>query len=145
MTARRPKDIGTAAETAVVWAARDRGFGAADRYALHGSGDIGDIKLCPGVIVEVKGGHMAWNASDRNVEDWLDETDRERDAAGATFAFLVVQRQHVGARNACRWWAYARLSWLILGPTTTTLHMPIRMTLDDMLTVVLAAGYPTGA
>jgi hypothetical protein len=63
----RPRAIGTYAETAVVRTARTNGFEYADRYALHGALDVGDIGLCPGVIIEVKGGDMAKHATDLDV------------------------------------------------------------------------------
>lgn len=109
---RRPKGIGTAAETAVARAARRHGFPHADRLTTTGALDRGDVGLCPGVIVEVKGGELARNASDALIESWLHETARERVNANAVHAFLVVQRRGVGAPNAHRWWTYLRLGWL---------------------------------
>src|SRR5690606_5416001 len=87
----RPKQIGTKAETAVTRAAQTRGFPHAERRALRGRNDVGDVLLCPGVVVEVKGGDMARRASDALVAKWLLETERERINAGAEHAFLVVQ------------------------------------------------------
>lgn len=109
---RRPKDIGTAAETAVVRAARCLGFPGADRLTLTGNKDRGDIGLCPGVILEVKGGEQARGASEVDIDRWLNETNTERRHAHADIALLVVQRRGVGAPNAHRWWAYWRLGWL---------------------------------
>jgi len=105
----RPKAIGTAAETAVVRAARTNGFGTAERRALAGAADRGDILLCPGAILEVKGGDAARHASDLDIDRWLNETDTERRHADADIALLVVQRRGVGAPNAHRWWAWIRL------------------------------------
>lgn len=139
----RPKQIGTAAETAVVRAARTRGFPMADRLTLTGAHDRGDIGLCPGVVVEVKGGEAAKTASDGQIDAWLDETETERHHAGAAHAFLVVQRRGVGAPNAHRWWAWWRLGW-IPGPelgNPATDHTPVRMTLDHALQLLRAAGY----
>jgi hypothetical protein len=125
-------------------AARLAGFPHADRYALHGSRDIGDIGLCPGVIVEVKGGEHARRASDLDVQRWLDETARERDNANAAVAFLVVQRSGVGGPNAARWWAYWRLGWiadLSYAQTFASRHVVVRMTVGEALELVRAAGY----
>ena len=98
-------------------AARRLGFPNADRLTLAGRLDRGDVGLCPGVVLEVKGGDAARIASDGDIGRWLDETERERVNAHAAHAFLVVQRGHVGAINAHRWWAWWRLSWLAtLGP-----------------------------
>lgn len=102
----RPRDIGTKAESAVVRAAQSRGFPHAERRALRGRHDVGDVLLCPGIVVEVKGGDMARRASDALVAKWLVETERERINANAAHAFLVVQRAGVGPRNAHRWHAY---------------------------------------
>jgi hypothetical protein len=140
----RSRAIGTYAETAVVRAARLRGFPYADRHALHGSRDIGDVGLCPGVVVEVKGGEAARHCSDLDVQNWLDQTARERDNANAAVAFLVVQRRGVGAPNAGRWWAYWRLGWISdLSATQTFVgrHIVARMTLGDAFTLLRAAGY----
>lgn len=141
----RPKQIGTAAETAVVRAARRLGFPGADRLTLTGSKDRGDIGLCPGVIIEVKGGAAAKDASDSLIDAWLEETNREAFNAGADVAFLVVQRRGVGAPNAHRWWAYWRLNWLenLRGtdPVFTPDRTPIRMRLVDALRILRVAGY----
>lgn len=144
----RPKNIGTATETAVVRTARTRGFPLADRLTLTGANDRGDIGLCPGVIIEVKGGEQARNASDLDIERWLAETLRERDNAGADIAFLVTQRRGVGAPNAHRWWAWWRIGWLEYArghdhPGTGPYDTPIRMRLDDALTLIRTAGYGT--
>lgn len=45
----RPKAIGTAAETAVVRYLAAHGFPAAERRALHGATDLGDITGTPGL------------------------------------------------------------------------------------------------
>jgi hypothetical protein len=144
----RPKNIGTAAETAVVRAARTRGFPHADRLTLTGNKDRGDIGLAPGVILEIKGGEKARAASDLDIERWLNETELERAHAGADVAFLVTQRRGVGAPNAHRWWAWWRLGWLVAlvadVPTDTVpIHrnLVVRMLLDDALTITRTAGY----
>jgi len=142
----KPRAIGTYAETAVVRVARSCGFPWADRFALHGRRDVGDVTLCPGLIVEVKGGEMAKHATDLDIENWLDETARERDNANALVAFLVVQRPRVGAQNASRWWAYWRLGWIADlddRPWIYARHMPVRCTLGQSLTMLRAAGYGT--
>lgn len=142
----RSKSRGTYAETAVVRAARTRGFPWADRSALHGRLDIGDVNLCPGVILEVKGGDMARHASDLDIERWLHETAIERKNANAAVGLLVVQRQHVGAVNAHRWHVWARLEWIAeLGPhmplDVGSRLVPVRVTLADALLILRAAGY----
>lgn len=143
----RPKQIGTAAETAVVRAARTRGFPGADRLTLTGHKDRGDIGLCPGVIVEVKGGNQARNASDTLVTRWLAETETGRINAGAAIGFLVTQRPGIGLPNAHRWWAHLTVHTFLtlLGATHAVTppnpDTPLRMTLDSALALLRAAGY----
>lgn len=144
----RPKNIGTACETAVVRAARAHGFGLADRLTLTGALDRGDIGLCPGVILEVKGGQAAKTASDAQIDKWLAETERERLNAGADVAILVTARAGIGAPNAHRWWAHMttptlfdltggrRRNWGNRHPQAT-----IRMTLIEALAFIRHAGY----
>lgn len=102
----RPKTIGTRCETAVVRYLAGNGFGGAERLALHGALDEGDVSACPGVVVEVKGGARAETASDALVASWLDETEVERVNRGADVAALVLKRKGKGAANAGQWWAY---------------------------------------
>lgn len=110
MTA-RPKDIGTAGETAVVRALRELGFPYAERRALAGARDLGDITGTPGIVWEVKAGNAAKTASDGQVAKWLDETERERINAGAQYGVLVLARSGIGAANASRWWAIVRFGY----------------------------------
>ena len=98
----RPKAIGTAAETAVVRYLAAHGFPAAERRALHGATDLGDITGTPGIVWEVKGGEAAKDASDKQVAAWFEEAQEEADNAGATYGFLIVQR---GRKNVRDWWA----------------------------------------
>ena len=99
---RRPKDIGTAAESAVVKVLREHGFPHAERRALHGSIDLGDITGTPGLVWEVKGGDAAKDASDNQIADWMDEAQTEAGNAGATYGFLIVARRRKNVRD---WWA----------------------------------------
>jgi len=142
----RPKDIGTRAETAVVRAARVHGFPGADRLTLTGAKDRGDVSLCPGVIVEVKGGERARTASDRQIEAWLVETERERVNAGADVAFLVTQRAGFGPERAALWWAHLRLVDLDAAREHDTEHAlvgatTIRLHLADALFILRCNGY----
>lgn len=138
MTA-RPKDIGTAAETAVVKALRQHGFPQAERRALAGAYDLGDITGTPGIVWEVKGGNAAKTASDGQVEAWLDETERERVNADAAFGVLVLQRAGIGAANADRWWAVSRE---YVGPADR--EVTIRTTLADACLRLRSWGYGAG-
>lgn len=151
----RPKQIGTAAESAVVKVARKAGFSAADRHVLKGGADEGDIWLLPGgmpsqVIIEVKGGHAAEQASDAQIEKWLAETDAEvlntNRATGAyVMGFLVTKRKGVGTANAGRWWAHMRLSMLENFQAqwfdNEVSDVTLRVTLDDALRIVESGGW----
>jgi hypothetical protein len=148
----KPKRIGTAAETAVARYLQTHGFPHAERRALRGTQDAGDITGCPGVCWEVKGGDAAKNASDLLVADWLAETETERVNAGADVGVLVLQRRGVGPANAGRWWAVMlhvavydlrsgddRLTqpdvWDLVDST------PLRMHLADAVRLLRATGY----
>lgn len=83
----------------------ESGFPYAERRALHGSTDLGDITGTPGLVWEVKSGEAAMCASDNQIIAWLVETERERlNAKKAEFGTLVVQRRRQHPRN---WWAIA--------------------------------------
>lgn len=105
MVGRRPKDIGTAAETAVVRYLRSAGFPHAERRALRGNQDAGDITGTPGVCWSVKGGAAAKAASDNQVSLWLAEAEKQKTNAGVDVFLLVLQRPGIGPANASRWWA----------------------------------------
>lgn len=100
----KPRDIGTRAETAVVRYLRDHGWPHAERRALRGNQDAGDITGTPGVCWSVKAGAYAANPSDRQIGEWLDELDKQRLNAGAGWGVLVTRRQRVG--DPGRWWAW---------------------------------------
>lgn len=145
-TKRRPKDIGTSAETAVVRYLQANGWAGAERRALRGTKDAGDITGTPGVCWEVKGGNAAKTASDGQIDAWLDELAAEKLNAAADVAVLVVQRKGVGPGNAGRWWAIVpayQLEGLLNG--TGRWHIghrhPIRMTLTGMTAILRTAGY----
>jgi hypothetical protein len=147
----RPKAIGTAAETALVRHARGNGFPNADRLTLSGTSDRGDLRLTTGltagVVVESKAGNAAMDASDAQIGAWLDETERERVNAGAAVALLVTKRRGYGAARCGHWWAHVRLSTLdeladdAIPVSSAIRAIPVRMTLDDALRLLRAAGY----
>ena len=148
----RPKAIGTRAETAVARYAHAHGFPHADRRALAGSLDRGDILVCPGIIAEVKGGAAAETASDELIRRWLAETERERVNAGAAIAVLVTKRRGVGPQRAGQWaawmpfWTLAHVEGTAATAATHRARqhyrdVPVRLTLADTLTLLRAAGY----
>lgn len=110
----KPKNIGTARETAVVKHARVSGFPDAERLALTGSADQGDIRLCRGVIIECKGGATAKAAGFGQITQWAAETERERVNAGADLGVLVVQRNNPTVPGPAGWQAALPL-WAVVG------------------------------
>ncbi len=150
--ARRPKDIGTAVETAVTRFAQGYGFPNAERRALAGSLDRGDILLTAGVVAECKGGAMAERASDAVIGQWLAETERERVNARAAVGLLVTKRPAVGHARCGQWWAWLDLRTMrqLLSSLPDARHAPVwrrldqepvRMTLVGALTILRAAGH----
>jgi hypothetical protein len=93
----RSRAKGTAAESATVAALWRLGFPYAERRALSGANDLGDITGTPGLAWEVKDAKV-WQAA-----AWLRETEVERVNAKADFGILVIKTPGVGAPNAHRW------------------------------------------
>lgn len=95
----KPKQKGTAGESAVVSFLRTQGFPHAERLALQGSADRGDITGIPGIVIEVKAcQEYAFNA-------WLREARVERDNAGADFGLVVAKPRMVGTTRTGQWYA----------------------------------------
>lgn len=133
----RSKAKGTAAETACVRVMRESGFPLADRRALAGNKDVGDILLCPGLIAEVKAGKAAQYASLRQIGDWLAETETERVNADADAAILVVQRQGIGNNRAHLWECWLTADVICDDGWSTVLML----TLEDALLHLRKAGW----
>lgn len=140
----RPKQIGTAAETATLRVALPY-FPDAERRVLHGNADQGDIRLNRHWVVEVKGGKQTVQVGDKKLAGWVDELYTEIGHAGAQHGFLVLQRAGVGAPNAHRWWAYIALGELVI--LTSGRQLPpeiydtmVRLELGELLAVLAVAG-----
>jgi len=129
----RSKATGTAAESAVVKYLRENGFGNAERRALHGSTDLGDITGIPGVVIEVKAGKAAETASDGLVNAWLAETNIEQRNAKAAAGVLVLKRK--GKATAGDWWAICRVR------RSDHQHMPVRYLFKDYVMGLRESGY----
>lgn len=82
----KERQKGTAWETATVNFLREQGFVHAERRALHGATDLGDITGVPGVVFECKS-HKTYKLG-----EWADETAEERDNAKADVGVLIVKR-----------------------------------------------------
>ena len=78
---------GTSFETMIVRYMRDNGFPMAERRALHGSLDKGDINPGVPLVFECKA------AKRHELSNWIQQTEQERVNAEADFGVLVVKRQ----------------------------------------------------
>jgi hypothetical protein len=95
----KSKRKGTAGESAVVSFLRTVGFPYAERLALQGSKDRGDITGIPGVVIECK-------ASDAYLwSTWLNEARVEKENANATHAFVASKPRGVGSTRTGDWFA----------------------------------------
>lgn len=83
----KSKQRGTAAETAVVRYLQNW-WPAAERRALSGNKDKGDVAVIPGVVVEVKAAARPMLAA------WRREALVEMRNAGASACILVVKRPY---------------------------------------------------
>lgn len=83
----RSKQKGTAAETAVVRYLHTRGWLHAERRALSGSQDRGDVAGIPGVVIEVK------NCKRDELGAWVDEAEQERANDGAVHSAVWHKRR----------------------------------------------------
>jgi hypothetical protein len=81
------KRRGTAWESAVVEYLRSNGVPHAERRALGGAKDRGDLAGIPGVVVECK------SAARVELAAWLDEAETERDNDGADLGVVWFKRR----------------------------------------------------
>jgi len=100
----RNKAKGTSAETAVVNYLIASGYVHAERRALAGVNDKGDIAGLPGVCIEVKA-HKSYS-----IPAWLKELAAEKVNSKAEVGILVVKPVGVGSANTGNWWAIMPLS-----------------------------------
>lgn len=154
----KQRAIGTAFETLVATHARQNGFPAAERLALKGKDDEGDVRIHSQIHLECKGGKAAETASDGQILKWIEETERERCRANIDHAFLITKRANCGKVRAGDMWVHTQLVKLLMlygidfAPimqendpvhVANAFYAPMRMTLDDLLRHLKAAGYGT--
>lgn len=84
------KRKGTAAETAIVNYLRSIGFTQAERRALNGTQDRGDIAGIPTVVIEAK------NCARQELASWVNEAERERDNDNASLGVVWHKRRGKG-------------------------------------------------
>jgi hypothetical protein len=137
----RPKQIGTAGESGFVRAARGLGFPGADRQPLRGNRDTGDAALVPGltagIIVSVKAGAMAKNASQVDIDAWWAATETMRDLAGARIGLLVVARRGYAPARAEAWRCFFDAADVLEHPRRLRLEAPVA----DVLAELRALGW----
>lgn len=95
----KPKQKGTAAESAVVSFLRTQGFPHAERLALQGGKDRGDLTGIPGIVIEVKA------CQEYSFNSWLKEAVAERDNAMAAYGIVVAKPRLVGTTRTNAWYA----------------------------------------
>lgn len=144
-----PRAIGTRAETGVVKYLRTNGWPSAERRALAGGNDLGDVTGTPGLCWEIKSGRVAERATDGDIIRWLDETETERENAGADLGVLITKRAGYSADRVGDWWAHLDMMTAFavvsarvpLAPTI--LGEPVRMHLSTLVELLHTAGYGT--
>lgn len=93
----KAKQKGTAAETAVVRYLKEHGFPHAERRALHGTVDKGDITGCGPVVFEVK------NHKTLDLAGWLKELDVEMRNADVNTGAVIAKKR--GTTDPGEWYA----------------------------------------
>lgn len=99
------KQKGTQAESAVVAYLIEHGFPHAERRALAGVNDKGDVSGIPGVVVEIK------NCKRLELASWVDELTAEMRNANAPVGAVVHKRK--GTTDVGRWYATLPVSVLV--------------------------------
>lgn len=95
----KPKIKGTLAESAVVGFLRTQGWPHAERLALQGKLDKGDVTGTPGIVWEVKSVALT------NWGKWLREAEIEKANANAVFGIAVLKPAGIGMTRVGLWWA----------------------------------------
>lgn len=99
------KRKGTSFETLIVRYLQTVGFPYAERRALHGNLDKGDITGCGPLVFECKA------AKRHELSNWLGQTEQERQNAAADYGILVVKRQ--GHNTGAEQYAVMRLEDMV--------------------------------
>ena len=101
----KAKQKGTAAETAVVKYMKEQGWIHAERRALHGNLDKGDINLGSPVVLEVKD-HKAITLS-----EWLKELKVEMGNAEVEVGAVIAKKR--GTMQVADWYAVMPVEVLV--------------------------------
>ena len=103
----KAKAKGTIAESALVKYLQANGFPLAERRALTGQFDQGDVTGTPCLAWEVK------NHKSYKFPEWIKETEVERINAKADYGILVVKPNGVGVARPEDFWAIMPLSFIV--------------------------------
>ncbi|MEV4158986.1 hypothetical protein [Nonomuraea dietziae] len=146
------KQKGTAAESALVSYLVANGWPSAERRALRGEFDAGDVTGTPGLCWEVKAGIQCNRPTPKVLADWMVETEIERVNAAAEIGLLVLRVPGIGPAQAGRWPTYMTVDALaglatdapVLAAVTEPLATaPVQLTLASACGLLVAAGYGT--
>ena len=103
----KAKAKGTIAESALVKYLIANGFPLAERRALTGQFDQGDVTGTPCLAWEVKN-HKAYKFA-----EWVKETEIERINAKADYGILVVKPNGVGVAKPEDFWAVMPVKFIV--------------------------------
>lgn len=101
----KARQKGTSAETAVVKYLQDHGFPYAERRALHGINDKGDITGCGPVVFEVK------NHKTLDLAGWIKELEAEMINAKVDTGAVIAKKK--GTTDVANWYAVMPVSVLV--------------------------------
>ncbi len=101
----KAKQKGTAAETAVVKYMKAQGWVHAERRALHGNLDKGDINLGSPVVLEVK------DHAKLSLSEWVKELKTEMDNAEVDAGAVIAKKR--GTMNVGDWYAVMPVDVLV--------------------------------
>lgn len=100
----KARQKGTLAETAFVKFLARHGFPHAERRALHGTDDKGDVTGTVGLAWEVK------NHKTYQIPAWMKEAQLEAQNAKADYGLLVIKPNRVGTDSVADWWVVLPVS-----------------------------------
>lgn len=101
------KAKGTSAETALVNFLTRNGFPWAERKAMQGANDAGDVTGTVGLAWEVK------NHRTYKIPAWVEELKIETKNAQADYGILVIKPVGVGLARVDQWWALMPLGEMV--------------------------------
>ena len=142
----KSKDIGTRGETAVKRALIDLGMTDAERNALMGADDKGDLRALGSLVaVQVKCGAMAKQASLAQIDAWWLDTVEQARRANSPVPLLVIQRSGYGYNRAEYWRAFVNVRFvaeaqLLHGRWHAEHAFPVEMRLANAARLILGYG-----